>query len=197
MKDDSGNTAGRLVGYARVSTGQQDLALQTDALRAAGVSDDRIFCDKVSGAKQDRPGLDQCLRNVSSGDTLVVWRLDRLGRSLRHLVALIEELNDRGVAFRSLSDGAIDTTSASGKLVFGIFAALAEFERHLIQERTKAGLAAARARGRLGGRRKIEAEDPRVITAKALHSDPGNSVVDICRALRVSKTTLYRWLKIT
>ena len=142
----------RLIGYARVSTTDQDLCLQIDALRQHGVKKEHLFCDKISGAKEDRPGLAACNETLRKGDTLVVWRLDRLGRSMRHLVNMIEELKERGIGFRSISDGMIDTTSASGELVLNIFSALAQFERRLIQERTKAGLAAARARGRIGGR---------------------------------------------
>ena len=143
----------KLVGYARVSTEDQDVALQRDALHEAGCREELIFVDKVSGARTQRPGLDACLGALEPGDTLVVWRLDRLGRSMPHLVTLIQELLAKGVAFRSLCDGAIDTTSASGELIFHIFSALAQFERRLIQERTKAGLSAARARGRKGGRK--------------------------------------------
>src|ERR671924_971694 len=142
---------GRLIGYARVSTAEQDLGLQLAALRSAGCSDPHIFCDTASGARTARPGLEACVHALTPGDTLVVWRLDRLGRSMTHLVTLIQELLQRHVSFRSLSDGAIDTTTASGELVFHIFSALAQFERRLIQERTHAGLAVARARGRKGG----------------------------------------------
>lgn len=191
----NGTITGRKIGYARISTNGQDLALQLDALQKAGVDKKNIFEDTASGSKSDRPGLHRCLAELTAGDVLIVWRLDRLGRSLRHLVSTVEDLQSRGVGFRSLCDGALDTTTASGKLVFNVFAALAEFERQLIQERTKAGLAAARARGKFGGRRKIDGDDPRVITAKALHRDHGNSISDICRTLQVSKTTLYRWLK--
>ena len=134
----------------RVSTDDQDLTLQIDSLVGLGVNRDDIFTDKISGAKTERPGLDACLARLQHGDTLVVWRLDRLGRSMNHLVELIEELRNRGIGFRSVSDGFIDTTSASGELIFHIFSALAQFERRLIQERTNAGLASARARGRLG-----------------------------------------------
>src|SRR5215467_1959908 len=140
----------RLVGYARVSTNGQELKLQTDALLKAGVPKRLIFVDKISGAKAARPGLDACLQELKQGDTLVVWRLDRLGRSLRHLIDLVDELHGRHVGLKSLNDGGLDTTTANGKLIFNIFASLAEFERQLIQERTRAGLTAARARGRLG-----------------------------------------------
>src|ERR671923_2651926 len=142
----------RLMGYARISTPDQDLSLQRDALRRAGCPDDLIFVDIASGARAARPGLEACLRVLAPGDTLVVWRLDRLGRSMTHLVTVIEELLGRQVGFRALCDGAIDTTTASGELIFHIFSALAQFERRLIQERTRAGLAAARARGKKGGR---------------------------------------------
>lgn len=184
----------RLVGYARVSTNTQELQLQTDALLKAGIPKRLIFVDKISGSKAERPGLDACLKEVQAGDTLVVWRLDRLGRSVRHLIDVVEELGNRKVGFKSLQDGHIDTTSASGKLIFHIFTALAEFERGLIQERTRAGLQAARARGRLGGRKPMSLDDPRVQTAKTLHADKKMPVMDICRTLQVSRPTLYRWL---
>lgn len=148
---------GRSFGYARVSTDDQNLTLQIDALTKHGIPASQIFKDKLSGARCNRPGLTRCLDSLQSGDILVVWRLDRLGRSMRHLITLVEDLRDRGVGFRSLQEGAIDTTSASGELIFNIFSALAQFERRLIQERTKAGLAAARARGRRGGRPPLDA----------------------------------------
>ena len=150
---------GRLIGYARVSTGDQDLKLQLDALKTAGCRDVDIYTDKASGARASRPGLDACVKALEPRDTLVVWRLDRLGRSMPHLVALVEELLGKGIGFRSLSDGAIDTTTASGELMFNIFSSLAQFERRLIQERTRVGLAAARARGRKGGRRPIRPDE--------------------------------------
>jgi DNA invertase Pin-like site-specific DNA recombinase len=153
---------GRLIGYARVSTDDQDLTLQIDSLTSLGINRDSIFTEKISGAKTDRPGLDACLGMLQPGDTLVVWRLDRLGRSMHHLVELIEELRNRGVGFRSVSDGLIDTTSPSGELIFYIFSALAQFERRLIQERTKAGLASARARGRMGGRPTVDLDEAKV-----------------------------------
>src|SRR5689334_7385103 len=148
-----------LIGYARVSTGEQTLDLQTDALRAAGC--DRLFTDTISGASTERVGLAAALDISRSGDTLVVWRLDRLGRSLRHLIETITTLEKQGVGFRSLTE-AIDTTSPGGKLVFHLFGALAEFERDLIRARTRAGMAAARARGRVGGHPRVAAfTDPK------------------------------------
>ena len=183
---------GRLIGYARVSTADQDLQLQLDALDKAGC--DQVFTDKASGARTKRPGLDTCVEALAPGDTLVVWRLDRLGRSMPHLVGLVEELLGKGIGFRSLLDGAIDTTTASGELMFHIFSSLAQFERRLVQERTQAGLAAARARGRLGGRRPIRADDPRVVSAKRLHKDRGLSINEICKTLGISRPTFYRYL---
>src|SRR5215470_8043950 len=147
---------GHLIGYARVSTTDQDLSVQLEAVRQAGCRNAWIFRDTTSGAPTARPGLEACLRALAAGDTLVVWRLDRLGRSMTHLVTVIEELLGRQVGFRAFCDGAIDTTTASGELVFHIFSALAQFERRLIQERTRAGLAVARARGRRGGRRALQ-----------------------------------------
>jgi DNA invertase Pin-like site-specific DNA recombinase len=187
---------GRLVGYARVSTNKQELELQLDALLKADVPKKLIFVDKVSGAKCARPGLDQCLGQLRDGDTLIVWRLDRLGRSVRHLIDLVEGLRQRKVGFKSICDGAIDTTTASGELIFHIFTALAQFERRLIQERTKAGLDSARARGRLGGRPPMSTDDPRIQTAKTLHANKNMPVVDICKTLQISRPTLYRWLAV-
>jgi DNA invertase Pin-like site-specific DNA recombinase len=196
MNPKATSSSSRLVGYARVSTGQQDLQLQLDALKVAGVSKANLYTDKISGSKAARPGLDQCLSQLKPGDTLVVWRLDRLGRSVRHLIDVVEDLRERGVGFKSLRDGAIDTTTASGKLIFHIFTALAEFERSLIQERTRAGLSVARARGRLGGRPPMSLDDPRIQTAKKLHADKSMVIADICKTLQVSRPTFYRWVSI-
>ena len=187
---------GKLIGYARVSTGDQDVQLQLDALKAAGCEEQDIFVDKASGARSNRPGLDSCIDNLNSGDTLIVWRLDRLGRSMPHLVSLVETLLGNGIGFRSLCDGAIDTTTASGELMFNIFSSLAQFERRLIQERTRAGLAVARARGRKGGRKPIDHDDPRVKTAKHMHKNREISVNEICRTLQISRPTFYRYLAI-
>ena len=184
----------KLIGYARVSKGEQDVQLQMDALKKAGCDEDYIFVDKVSGARTDRPGLDACLTMLEPGDTLVVWRLDRLGRSMSHLVTMVEELLSKKIGFRSLCDGAIDTTTASGELIFNIFSALAQFERRLIQERTQAGLAVARARGRKGGRRPISPDDPRVKTAKLMHKNRDISINQICETLKISRPTFYRYL---
>lgn len=179
-----------LIGYARVSTVDQTLALQQDALAKAGC--EKIFTDTASGAKAERPGLTEALAFARSGDTLVVWRLDRLGRSLRHLIDTVAVLDERGIHLRSLQEH-LDTSTSGGKLVFHIFGALAEFERNLIRERSQAGLVAARARGRVGGRPRTEAFNTpqKVQMAKALHQDKRNSVTDICRTLRVSRTTFY------
>jgi DNA invertase Pin-like site-specific DNA recombinase len=186
----------RLVGYARVSTDGQDLALQIDALRNHGVAKELIFTDKASGAKYDRPGLDAGFRELRSGDILLVWRLDRLGRSVRHLVTLIDQLRERNVGFRSVCDGAIDTTTPSGELIFHVFSALAQFERRLIHERTMAGLAAARVRGRTGGRPPLRPNDPKFMLANKLFADKSVELDDICETLKISKTTLYRYVEI-
>lgn len=183
---------GRQIGYARVSTSEQELALQLDELEKFGCS--QIFSDQVSGAKAERKGLTECLDSLESGDTLVVWRLDRLGRSMSHLVAVIEELRSKGIHFKSLCDGAIDTTTASGELIFHLFAALAQFERTLIQERTRAGLEAARARGKKGGRKPIMANAPKVRMAKKMHQDQSMSISEICSTLQISRATFYRYL---
>lgn len=185
---------GKSIGYARVSTEDQDFSAQLDELRTAGCT--KIYRDKVSGAKAERKGLDQCLASLQEGDTLIVWRIDRLGRSLAHLVSVVTNLQEKGVAFKSLKDGAIDTTTASGELVFNIFAVLSQFERRLIQERTHAGLKSARARGKKGGRKAITADDNKVITAKKLHKDNTLSIKDICDTLKISRATLYRYLSI-
>lgn len=185
---------GRLIGYARVSTGDQELALQLDALKKHGCIEKNIFTDKISGAKKERPGLDKCLLEVQRGDTLVVWRLDRLGRSLLHLIQLVNDLKERGVGFKSLCDGDVDTTTPSGELIFHIFTALAHFERRLIQERTRAGLSAARARGRLGGRKPIDPANPKVQTAKMMYRDRKLPISDICTTLGISRPTLYRYV---
>ena len=187
--------ASRLFGYARVSTDDQDLSLQIDALQQHGIPKTAIFMDKVSGAKTERPGLTKCLESLTSGDILVVWRLDRLGRSMRHLITLVEDLRSKGIGFRSLNEGAIDTTCASGELIFNIFSALAQFERRLIQERTKAGLAAARARGRHGGRPRVTAAEAKVVLAKKLNADKTLDIDDVCRTLRISRSTFYRYVR--
>ena len=186
---------GRLVGYARVSTNDQGLTLQIDSLTGLGIDRDDIFTEKMSGAKADRPQLEACLAKLQQGDTLVVWRLDRLGRSMDHLVGLIEELRNRGVGFRFVSDGLIDTTSPSGELIFYIFSALAQFERRLIQERTRAGLASARARGRLGGRPPVDLDEAKVRAARRLHDDHTLSIDDICKTLNISRSTYYRYVQ--
>lgn len=182
------------IGYARVSTEEQTLELQKDALTAAGCS--RIFADVASGANTERPGLAEALNFVRSGDTLVVWRLDRLGRSLQHLLEIIRNLKERGVSFKSLTEN-IDTTTSGGKLVFHLFGALAEFERDLIRERTRAGLAAARARGRVGGHpRAVALNTPqKVAIAQALYDSRRTPIAEICGTLRVSRATLYRYIK--
>lgn len=186
----------KIIGYARVSTNEQNLDLQTDALKKEGCTKGNIYIDKASGAKTDRPGLEKCLNALEPGDTLLVWRLDRLGRSMSHLVKLVEQLLEDKIGFKSICDGAIDTTTASGELVFNIFSALAQFERRLIQERTKAGLSAARARGKLGGRKPIKSSDPRVVTAKEMHKNKAISIQKICETLNISRATFYRYLTI-
>ena len=180
-----------LIGYVRVSTSDQNLDLQLDALKQVGC--DKIYRDVASGAKDDRVGLSEVLNYLRKGDTLVVWRLDRLGRSLRHLIDTINQINDQGCYFRSIQES-IDTSTSGGKLIFHIFGALAEFERDIIQDRTNAGIAAARKRGRVGGRPKLM-DKKKVALAKSLFKDKSNSIASICEILNVSKTTLYRCLK--
>jgi DNA invertase Pin-like site-specific DNA recombinase len=180
-----------LIGYARVSTYDQNLDLQKDALEKAGC--DRIFEDKASGKDAARPGLETVKQVLRKGDTLVVWRLDRLGRSLRDLIDWVNKLEEDGVAFKSLQES-IDTSTAGGKLIFHIFAALAEFERNLIRERTQAGLAAARARGRMGGRPKSLSEDKQKLVVQ-LYNDQKIPVKEICEMMNISKPTLYSYVK--
>jgi DNA invertase Pin-like site-specific DNA recombinase len=179
-----------LFGYARVSTHDQTLNLQKDALQKAGCS--KLFTDTASGAKAERKGLGAALAYVRKGDTFVVWRLDRLGRSLPHLIATMTDLEERGIGFKSLTEN-IDTTTSGGKLIFHIFGALAEFERNLIRERTTAGLMAARARGRKGGRPKALTAKQRSI-AQDLY-EKRHPIAEICRTLKISKSTLYRYIK--
>jgi DNA invertase Pin-like site-specific DNA recombinase len=178
-----------LIGYARVSTVDQNLDLQRDALERAGC--ERIFTDQISGAKAERPGLADALSHVREDDTLVVWKLDRLGRSLPHLVDTVMGLSDRGVGFKSLQES-IDTTSSAGKLVFHVFSALAEFERDLIRERTNAGLAAARARGRKGGRPRVM-DEKKARAARAMRADTSLTVAEICAQLGISRMSFYRY----
>src|SRR3954468_1305082 len=180
-----------LIGYARVSTLDQNLALQQDALSAAGC--EHIYSDTVSGSVTDRPGLSLALSHLRTGDTLVVWRLDRLGRSLPHLIETVRNLQERGVGFRPLQEQ-IDTTTSGGKLVFHVFGALAEFERDLIRERTHAGLQAARARGRLFGRPKILSPQ-QVKQLQSVAKDERNTVGEICQTLGISRATFYRYLE--
>lgn len=178
------------IGYARVSTEDQNLDLQRDALKQVGC--ERIFTDHISGTKAERKGLTEALSHLRAGDTLVVWRLDRLGRSLRHLIDTVTDLQERGIGFKSLTES-IDTTTSGGKLVFHIFGALAEFEREIIRERTQAGLTAARSRGRTGGRPKVLTEK-KAAMARQLYQDRTHSIDEICQTLGISRTTFYRYL---
>lgn len=188
----SPNQAGtRRIGYARVSTADQDLAPQLDVLRAKGC--DPTYSEHASGKKADRQELANAMKALRAGDTLVVWRLDRLSRSLPDLIATINELAERGIAFESVTE-AIDTTTAAGKLVFNIFASLAEFERHLISERTRAGLAAGRARGRMGGR-PPSLTPKQLCEARLLLTDPEATVTAVAERYEVSRSTLYKGLR--
>lgn len=185
-----------LIGYARVSTHEQILDLQLDALKQAGCHEGKIYKDKISSAKEHRPELEKALDQLREGDTFVVWRLDRLGRSLQELISLVDTICAKGAGFKSLTEN-MDTTTPGGKLVFHFFGALAEYERGIIRERTNAGLQAARARGRRGGRPKLgtnPAIRKKIEMAQALHADPTNSIEDICRTLHISRSTLYRYV---
>jgi DNA invertase Pin-like site-specific DNA recombinase len=179
-----------LIGYARVSTLDQTLAFQQDALSAAGC--EQLYTDTVSGSVTERPGLTRALSHLRAGDTLVVWRLDRLGRSLPHLIETVRQLQEQGVGFQSLQEQ-LDTMTSGGKLVFHVFGALAEFERDLIRERTHAGLAAAPARGRLFGRPKVLSSQ-QVKQLQTLAKDGRSTVGEICQTLGISRATYYRYL---
>lgn len=179
------------IGYARISTADQSLSLQQDALAAAGC--ERVFSDTASGARQDRPELQRALEQLREDDVLVTWRLDRLGRSLKHLIDIVSDLEEQGVGFVSLQEG-FDTTTNGGRLVFHIFGALADFERGLIRERTMAGLQAARARGRQGGRpEKLNSNQVR--TLKAMYDSRDHSLSEIARTFNISRPTVYKYLK--
>jgi len=181
-----------LVGYARISTQDQNLDLQRDALINSGC--EKIFEDVASGAKAERTGLADALEYIREGDTLVVWKLDRLGRSLKQLIEVVNHIHERKIGFKSIQES-IDTTTPGGKLIFHVFGALAEFEREVIRERTFAGLHAARARGRMGGRPKLM-DDKKVEMVKVLLDNPNHSIQDICEMLGVSRATLYRHIKL-
>jgi DNA invertase Pin-like site-specific DNA recombinase len=180
------------IGYIRVSTQEQNEVLQVDALKDAGC--EKFFTDKSTGAKFERKGLEETLAFVRSGDTVMVWKLDRLGRSLKDLIETLSVLNERGVDFISLTEK-IDTTTPGGKLIFHLMGALAEFEHDLIRERTNAGLAAARARGRVGGRPKKLKTSGKVALAQSMFADTSNSIQEICSTLGISRSTLYRYVK--
>ena len=180
------------IGYARVSTVDQSLELQKEALQKAGVQERYLFTDVTGGANFERPGLERARDQLREGDALVVLRLDRLGRSLKDLIGTVNELSDRGIGFKSLTES-IDTTTSGGRLVFHIFGALAEFEREIIRERTMAGLNTARARGRYGGRPKAM-DERKVRMAKSMLADQSNTVADVCEALGVSRSTLYKYV---
>jgi len=186
-----------LIGYIRVSKadGSQGLDLQRDALLAVGVKPSQLYEDHASGKKDDRPGLEACLKSLRDGDTLIVWKLDRLGRNLHHLVNTIHDLMERKIGFRVLSGQGttIDTSTAGGRLIFGIFAALAEFERELIRERTIAGLSSARARGRNGGR-PYTMTPAKLRLAQAAMAKRDSTVGDLCKELGVTRQTLYRFV---
>ncbi|EFO28790.1 resolvase domain-containing protein [Roseibium sp. TrichSKD4] len=185
------------LGYARISKadGSQTLDLQLDALANADVAPDQVYKDEASGKKDNRPGLEACLKALRKGDTLYIWKLDRLGRDLKHLVTTVRNLSERGVGLCVLTgQGAnIDTTTSSGKLIFGIFAALAEFEGDLIRERTMAGLAAARARGRKGGRQFALTKN-QIRLAQAAMANRDTNVADLCSELGITRATLYRYV---
>jgi len=180
------------IGYARISIQEQNITLQTDALKNSGC--EKIFVDQITGVSKTRPGLDKAIKALQEGDTLVVWRLDRLGRSLKHLIEIITQLEERNIAFKSLQE-AVDTNSSGGKLVFYIFGALAEFERNLIRERTLAGLSAAKVRGKKGGRPNALDHQQQALIAK-LYKEGNHSIKEICQIMRISKPTFYRYIRL-
>ena len=180
------------VGYARVSTNDQNISMQIDALESSGCKE--IFSDIASGAKTERPGLEQALAYVREGDTIVVWKLDRLGRSIQHLIQSINTLQNKGIGFKSLQEN-IDTTTNGGKLIFHMFSSLAEFERDLIRERTRVGLKAARARGKCGGRKPI-LQDKQVARMIELYNEGSSTVGEICKIFSISRPSFYNYLKI-
>src|SRR6266568_5194186 len=180
------------IGYVRVSKQEQHEALQIDALKEAGC--EKWFLDKITGSKAERKGLDEALAYVRPGDTLVVWKLDRAGRSLPHLIELLKGLKERNIEFVSITEQ-IDTTTPGGKLIFHLMGTLAEFERDLIRERTNAGLAAARARGRVGGRPRKLKTNGKMALAQRMFADQSHSISEICAALGISRATLYRYVK--
>jgi DNA invertase Pin-like site-specific DNA recombinase len=185
-----------LIGYARVSTHEQLLDLQLDALAKAGVDLDKTYTDKISSRKAARPELQHALDQLRAGDTFVVWRLDRLARSLQELISLVNLIHAKGADIKSLTEH-MDTTTPGGKLVFHVFASVAEFERDIIQERTRAGLDAARARGKKGGRPPLDkdaSKRKKIDMAKALNADPAHSIEDICSTLHISRATFYRYV---
>ena len=186
-----------LIGYARVSKADnsQVLDLQIDALTNSGVNEENIYTDKISGSKDERPGLENCLKALRQDDVLVVYKLDRLGRNLKHLIQTVEDLTKRKIGFKVLSGQGvnIDTTTPAGKMIFSIFGALAEFERELIIERTKAGLQSARARGRVGGR-KFNLSKAQVRLAEASMKNRDTSVAEFCKELKITRATLYKYV---
>lgn len=176
-----------------MSTKDQNSESQEEALRRVGCA--RIYRDIASGALSERSGLEQCLEDLAEGDTLIVWKLDRLGHSMPHLVQVVNLLKEKGVGFKSLTEGVVDTANPTGELIFSVFAALAEFERGLIRERTQAGLAAAKAKGRIGGRPALCQSDRKVQLAQEM-TEKGMKIKDVCLALRISRSTYYRYLKL-
>ena len=180
------------IGYVRVSKQEQHEALQIDALKEAGC--EKWFLDKITGSKSERKGLDEALAYLRPGDIFVVWKLDRAGRSLTHLIELLKGLKERGIEFMSLTEQ-IDTTTQGGKLIFHMMGALAEFERDLIRERTNAGLAAARARGRRGGRPRKLKTNGKVALAQRMFADKSHSIPEMCATLGISRATFYRYVK--
>ena len=189
-----------LIGYARVSKADnsQVLDLQIDALTNAGVNEENIYTDKISGSKDERPGLENCLKALREDNILVVYKLDRLGRNLKHLIQTVEDLTNRKIGFKVLSGQGvnIDTTTPAGKMIFSIFGALAEFERELIRERTIAGITAARARGRMGGR-KFNLTKAQVRLAEASMKNRDTSVTELCKELKITRATLYKYISPT
>jgi DNA invertase Pin-like site-specific DNA recombinase len=187
---------GKLIGYIQISTEDQNLDLQFNSLIKAGCIEKNIFIDKVSGVKSARPGFIACMETLKSNDTLLVWRLDQLGKSMPELVSIIELLKEKNIGFKSICDDGIDTTTTSAELIFNIFSSLSKFEKRIIQERTKTGLDRAKLRGKKGGRPSVNPNNKKVVLAKKMHQDETLSIDNICQALKISRSTFYRYLEV-
>ena len=192
----SSQVSGKLFGYIQISTESQSLDLQFDSLKKFGCREKNIFIDNVSDVKSARPGFIACMETLKSNDTLLIWRLDQLGKSMPELVSIIESLKEKNVGFKSICDDGIDTETTSAELIFNIFSSLSKFEKNIIQGRTKAGLARAKLIGNKGGRPSIKSTNQKVVLAKKMHQDKTLSINNICQTLKISRSTFYRYLEV-